>query len=109
MVHESKIFPTYTTRTFTRSGGEVQLILNSALNGGEWSAPRPGPIVPRERALGAHLIGREWAPEPTWVFCGRAISLAPAGTRTPDHPTYSPVTIPTTLSRVPFLYNKLQG
>jgi hypothetical protein len=29
----------------------------SALDGGEWSASRPGRLTPRERAPGAHWIG----------------------------------------------------
>jgi hypothetical protein len=38
---------------------EVQLhtFLSSALDGGEWSASRPGRFTPRERALGTHWIG----------------------------------------------------
>jgi hypothetical protein len=31
--------------------------LNSALDGGEWSASRPGRFIPRERATGTHWIG----------------------------------------------------
>jgi hypothetical protein len=31
--------------------------LTSALNGGEWSASRPGRFTPRERAPGTHWIG----------------------------------------------------
>jgi hypothetical protein len=29
----------------------------SALDGGEWSASRPGRFIPRERAAGTHWIG----------------------------------------------------
>jgi hypothetical protein len=36
------------------------LSLTSALDGGEWSASRPGRFTPRERAPGTHLIGG-WA------------------------------------------------
>jgi hypothetical protein len=40
-------------------GVEVQLhaFLTLALNGGEWSASRPGRFTPRERAPGTHWIG----------------------------------------------------
>jgi hypothetical protein len=40
-------------------GVEIQLhaLLISALDGGEWSASRPGCFTPRERALGTHWIG----------------------------------------------------
>jgi hypothetical protein len=31
--------------------------LTSALDGGEWSAPRPGRFTPRERAPGSYWIG----------------------------------------------------
>jgi hypothetical protein len=31
--------------------------LTSALDGGEWSASRPGRFTPRERAPGTHWIG----------------------------------------------------
>jgi hypothetical protein len=33
--------------------------VTSALDGGEWSASRPGRFTPRERALGTHWIG-DW-------------------------------------------------
>jgi hypothetical protein len=33
--------------------------LTSALDGGEWSASRPGRFTPRERAPGTHWI-RDW-------------------------------------------------
>jgi hypothetical protein len=40
-------------------GVEVQLhaFLTSELDGGEWSASRPGRFTPRERAPGTHWIG----------------------------------------------------
>jgi hypothetical protein len=40
-------------------GVEVQLThsLTSALDGGEWSASRPGRFTPRERAPDTHWIG----------------------------------------------------
>jgi hypothetical protein len=40
-------------------GVEVQLhsFLTSALDGGEWSASRPGRFKPKERAPGTHWIG----------------------------------------------------
>jgi hypothetical protein len=33
------------------------IFLKSALAGGEWSAPRPGRVIPGERAPGTHWIG----------------------------------------------------
>jgi hypothetical protein len=40
-------------------GVEIQLhtFLASALDGGEWSASRPGRVTPRERGPGTHWIG----------------------------------------------------
>jgi hypothetical protein len=39
------------------SGGMAPHILDSTLNGGEWSASRPGRFTPRKRAPGKHWIG----------------------------------------------------
>jgi hypothetical protein len=39
------------------NGGTAPYILNSALDGGEWSDSRPGRFTPRERAPGTQLIG----------------------------------------------------
>jgi hypothetical protein len=51
----------------THWGVEVQLhaFLTSALDGGEWSASRPGCFTPKERSPGTHWIGG-------WV-CPRAL------------------------------------
>jgi hypothetical protein len=38
-------------------GVEIQVFLNSALVGGEWSASRPGRFTPGEREPGTHWIG----------------------------------------------------
>jgi hypothetical protein len=35
----------------------LQAFLTLALDGGEWSASRPGRFTPRERAPGTHWIG----------------------------------------------------
>jgi hypothetical protein len=53
--------------------------LTSALDGGEWSALRPG------RALLPGPIGQEvgWAPEPVWTQGLEEKSSAPVGDRTP--------------------------
>jgi hypothetical protein len=39
------------------NGGIAPLTLTSALDGGEWSASRPGRFTPKERASGTHWIG----------------------------------------------------
>jgi hypothetical protein len=68
-------------------GVEVQLytLLTSAVEGGGWSAPRPGrftagkdpvPIVPEAG----------WVPGPVWTYTK---NLAPTGIRSPDRPARS--------------------
>jgi hypothetical protein len=39
------------------SGGIAPHFLTSALDGGEWSASRPGRFTPRERTPRTHWIG----------------------------------------------------
>jgi hypothetical protein len=39
------------------NGGTAPLSSTSALDGGEWSASRPGRFTPRERAPGTRWIG----------------------------------------------------
>ena len=109
--NESKTSPTHTTRTYTRSGGAVPFILNSALNGGEWSAQRPGPLCPLRKSTQCPSKWMWVGPRAGLGVLQKSKISSPAGTLTPDHPTYSLVTITTTLSRVPFLrvYNKLHG
>jgi hypothetical protein len=58
--------------------------LTSALDGGEWSASRPGRALPPGKE---HLvpIGQEagWAPEPVWTQKLEEKSSASVGDRTP--------------------------
>jgi hypothetical protein len=45
-------------KTYWGSGGIIPRIFDlSTLDGGEWSASRPGRFNPRERARGTHWIG----------------------------------------------------
>jgi hypothetical protein len=71
---------------------EVQLyeFLTSALDGGGWSASRPGCFTSRER--NPSTIGQEagWVPESVWTRWSREKFPAPAGTRIPVHPARSP-------------------
>jgi hypothetical protein len=57
------------------SGGIAQLFLTSAIEGGVWSASRPGRLY-----LGKEPVPivqeAEWAPEPVWIG---AENLAPPG------------------------------
>jgi hypothetical protein len=61
----------------------------SALDGGEWSASRPGrAFTPGVRTPGTHCTG--WAPEPVWTQRIEEKSFAPAGDRTPVARSSSP-------------------
>jgi hypothetical protein len=44
-------------------GGIAPTFLTSALEGGEWSASRPGRFTPMERAPGTHWIGGGVGPQ----------------------------------------------
>jgi hypothetical protein len=50
--------------------------LTSALDGGEWSASRPGRALPRGKEAG-------WASEPVWTQRLEEKPFVPAGDRTP--------------------------
>jgi hypothetical protein len=92
LVDRQRLFIQY-SRSYSRIGGvEVYLhtFLTSALDGGEWSASRPGLFTPRERASGTHWTGG-------WVGLRASLNAmvkrkkfpAPAGIRTPDYPVRS--------------------
>jgi hypothetical protein len=53
------------------SGSIAPPFLTSALEGGEWSASRPGRFTPREIVTSAHWIWGWWAPEPVWTLWRR--------------------------------------
>jgi hypothetical protein len=57
--------------------------MTSALEGGEWSAERPGRILPPGKTR--HLEAG-WAPGPVWT--GEE-NLTPTGIRSPDRPSRS--------------------
>jgi hypothetical protein len=60
------------------------LYLTSALDGGEWSASRPGRALPPGKGRPVP-IGYEagWAPEPVWTRGPEEQSSVPIGDRTP--------------------------
>jgi hypothetical protein len=58
--------------------------LTSALDGGEWSASRPGRLTPRERALGTHWIGGWVGPRAVLDAMVKRKIPSPAGKRTLD-------------------------
>jgi hypothetical protein len=70
--------------------------LTSALEGGVWSASRPGRLHPRERA-GIHCTGGWVVPGAGLDRCGKS---RPTGIRSPDLPARSESLYPT-LSRLP--------
>jgi hypothetical protein len=64
-------------------GEEVSYsFLTSALNGGEWSAPRPGRALPRGKEPPVSIVQEAgWAPEPVWTQ--RLEEKSSVGDRTP--------------------------
>jgi hypothetical protein len=44
-------------KTYGRVAVQLQALLTSVLDGGEWSASQPGRLTPRERTPGTHRIG----------------------------------------------------
>jgi hypothetical protein len=65
--------------------------LTSVLDGGEWSASRPGPFIPREKAPGTHWIGG-------WVGPGAGLDAVmngkiPSPCRDSNPRSASPMTI----------------
>jgi hypothetical protein len=65
------------------------LFLDLGSRRGEWSALRPGRIIP-----GTHLQEAGWAPGPAWIG---AENLAPHRDSIPGHSSPQPVAIPTEL------------
>jgi hypothetical protein len=56
---------------------------NSALDGGEWSAPRPGRALPPREGPLVHIAQEAgWAPEPDWTQRLEEKSLASARDQT---------------------------
>jgi len=86
---KGKVKITLEQATKARGGGEWRcsstLSLTSALDGGEWSTPRPGRLTPGKDPV---PITKEagWAPGPFWTG---AENLAPTRIRSPDRPACS--------------------
>jgi hypothetical protein len=56
----------------------------SALDGGEWSASRPGRALPPEKGPPVPIVQEAgWAPESVWTQRLEEKSFVPAGDRTP--------------------------
>jgi hypothetical protein len=63
----------------------------SALDGGEWSASRPGRALPPGKGAPVPIVQEAgWAPEPFWTQRLGEKSFAPAGDRTPIARSFSP-------------------
>jgi hypothetical protein len=63
----------------------------SALDGGEWSASRPGRALPPGKGPPVPIVqAAGWAPEPVWTQRIEEKSFAPAGDRTPIARSSSP-------------------
>jgi hypothetical protein len=61
--------------------------MTAALEGGEWSAARPGrTLLPGKKDPVPILQEAGWAPAPVWTG---AENLAPTGIRSPDRPARS--------------------
>jgi hypothetical protein len=61
-------------------------ILTSALDGGEWSASRPGRFTPRKRAPGTHGIGGCVDPRAGLDAVVKREIHSPRPESNPDHP-----------------------
>jgi hypothetical protein len=76
--------------------------LTSALDGGKWSASRPGRFTSRERVPGTHWIGGWVGPRAVLdAWFGEKFPV-PVGSQTPEPQSSSPLpsAIPTELSRL---------
>jgi hypothetical protein len=65
------------------SGGIAPPFLTSALDGGEWSASRPGRYIPGKKPLVSIEYEAGWAPVLVLTLWSREKSIAPAVNRTP--------------------------
>jgi hypothetical protein len=74
-------------------GVEVKLhaFLTSALNGGEWSASRPGRFTPRETAPGTHWIGGWMDPKASVDAVVKRKIPSPRRESNPRTPIFQPV------------------
>jgi hypothetical protein len=69
----------------------MHAFLTSALDGGGWSASRPGHFSPRERAPGIHWIGGWVGPRPVLDAVVKRKSSSPRRESNPRTPVVQPV------------------
>jgi hypothetical protein len=80
-------------KTYWGSGGIVSAMhsLTLALDGGKWSASRPGHFTPTERDPGTHQIGGWVGPRASLGMVLRKIPSLDQGSN-PDDPILQPIT-----------------
>jgi hypothetical protein len=78
---------------------------STAVDGGEWSASRPGRFTQGKKS--PIPIGWEaaWVPEPVWMLWNKGKSVAMLGIEPsfPVNPAHGLVTIPAYVSRSPYI------
>jgi hypothetical protein len=77
-------------KAYWGSGGIAPRILTTALDGGVWSASRPGHFTPKKISPSTPWIGGWVGPRVGLDAVVKRKFSAPAGTRIPDHPARSP-------------------
>jgi len=82
-------------RIYMGSGSTALHILNVNTRWRWWLTVCPGCFSPHTHWAGGEL--------PDWTYLRRDKSIVPTKIRTPDRPTYSPISIPTTLTQIHFL------
>jgi hypothetical protein len=78
-------------KAFWGSGGIDYSFLTSTLDGGEWSASRPGRFTPREIALGTHWIGGRVGPRAVLDAVVKRKIPSPRWKSSPRTPIVQPV------------------
>jgi hypothetical protein len=78
-------------KVYWESGDSSTHSLNSALDGGEWSASRSGRFNPRERAPGTHWIGGWVGPGAVMVMVVKRKIPSPCRESNPRTPIVQPI------------------
>jgi hypothetical protein len=87
-----KAVPLHALEALRRRRYSSYSFLTSALDGGEWSASRPGrAFTPGERTPGTHCTGGWVGPRAGLDTEARGKILCPGRESNPDHPVVQPV------------------
>jgi hypothetical protein len=78
-------------KTYSGSGGIAPRILTSALDGGEWSASRPGRFTPRGITARTHWVWGWVGPRAGMDMVSKTEIPSPRRESKPDHPIVQPV------------------